>query len=283
MRISILLLFVTIACKRESNEINYPKPYPEDKPRVFRKGLVSRGPDSLDFNAAFSPDGAKFLFSRSQGGKYIIMESQFNEKEWTAPVISPLFDTVYSNTDPFFTADGSIYFISNRPQDAADSTDDYDIYVMHKTAKSWKDPERMEINSDSTEYYVSLSRSGNIYFASQRDGNLDLFMSVKEGEHYKNPVNLAMLNSEADEHDPFIAPDESYIIFTSSRKGGFGQADLYISRHVNSQWQKPVNMGAAINTESYEYCPNLSPDNQYLFYSSEFDVKWVSSAILEGY
>lgn len=260
--------------------INYPAPLPDTIAQTFLPGVVSS--DTLDFNAAFSPDGKTFYFSRSYNRKYIILESAYNGKEWTSPIPSPLFDSAYSNTDPFFSGEGDLYFISNRPKDATDTIKDYDIYRLPMSGNDPGNPIRLnEINSDSTEYYVSLSDNGNIYFASYRDGNLDLYMSRKTNGHYETPVNLGpTVNSGDDEHDPLIAPDESWLIFTSGRPGGSGEADLYITFNKNGQWQQPGNMGSRINTKTYEYCPNLSPDGKFLFFSSERDVKWISSKIL---
>ncbi|SJZ75377.1 WD40-like Beta Propeller Repeat [Chitinophaga eiseniae] len=260
--------------------VNYSTPLPDTIAQRFLPGIVSS--DTLDFNATFSPDGKTFYFSRSYNRKYIIFESTHNGKEWASPVPSPLFDSTYSNTDPFFSREGDLYFISNRPQDATDTIKDYDIYKLPINRNGPGKPIRLnDINSDSTEYYVSLSDNGNIYFASYRDGNLDLYMSRKKNGHYGKPVSLGpTINSSHDEHDPLIAPDESWLIFTSGRPGGFGEADLYITFNKNGQWQQPTNMGNRINTKTYEYCPNLSPDGKFLFFSSERDVKWISSQIL---
>jgi Tol biopolymer transport system component len=267
--------------KIADTEINYPGPLPDSTALVFLPGIVSK--DSLDFNAAFSPDGKTFYFSRSQNRKYIILESIFDGQKWTAPVPSPLFDTAYSNTDPFFDTEGSLYFISSRPTSKTDSIDDYDIYRIRKQGARWSEPIRLDaVNSDSTEYYVSVAANGNIYFASYRDGNLDLFISEKKGMDYYPPQHLGpLINSSSDEHDPLIAADESYLVFTSGRPGGYGEADLYISFRNNGQWGQPRNMGPKINGPTYEYCPNLSPDGRYFFFSSESDVKWISSTILQ--
>lgn len=261
--------------------VSYPTPLPDTVAQTFLPGIVSS--DTLDFNAAFSPDGKTFYFSRSYNRKYIILESTNHGKGWTTPVPSPLFDSACSNTDPFFSPDGDLYFISNRPKDATDTIDDYDIYRLPMSGGAARKPERLdEINSDSTEYYVSLSANGNIYFASYRDGNLDLYMSRKKNGHYAKPVSLGpVVNSHDDEHDPLIAPDESWLIFTSGRPGGFGEADLYITFKKNGQWQQPKNMGSRINTGTYEYCPNISPDGKFFFFSSERDVKWISSKVLQ--
>lgn len=267
----------------QSIRINYPEPIPDKTGITFLPDIVSK--EGLDFNATFSRDGKTFYFSRSDKRKYIIYESKFGGKQWEEPVPSSLFDTVYSNTDPFITPDGSIYFISNRPKDNSDKINDYDIYRLGKQNGKWAEPEYLkEINSDSTEYYVSVSDNGNIYFASYRDGNLDLYMSKKSGHHFKKPETLGtIINSGFDEHDPFIAPDESFLIFTSNRPGNMGEADLYIAHRKNNQWQEPVNMGDRINTITYDYCPNVSPDGKYFFYSSERDVKWINAEFLKNY
>ncbi len=75
---------------------------------------------------------------------------------------------------------------------------------------------------------------GNVYFSSYRDGNLDLYVSERSANGYeKKPVTLgAVVNSQYDEHDPLIAPDESFLVFPSDRPGGQGEADLYISHII---------------------------------------------------
>ena len=107
-------------------------------------------------------------------------------------------------------------------------------------------------------------------------------MSKKLAEGYDEPENLgSVINSVFDEHDPLIAPDESFLVYTSTRSDGFGEADLYISHKENDHWGNPKNMGIGINTKAYEYCPYLTPDGKYFFYSSEYEVKWVSSSVLK--
>jgi hypothetical protein len=284
--VATCLLFITcgITCCKENHapaSIAYPQPAPDSLPLVFLPGIVSG--DTLDFNSTFSVDGKTFYFSRSHNRKYVIFETIFKDNKWQEPVISPLFDTLYSNTDPFIAPDSALYFISNRPKDKNDTTADYDIYRLVKQANGYGAPEYLNgVNSDSTEYYVSVSRPGNIYFSSYRDGNLDLYMSRKTNNGYEKPVNLgSVINSPYDEHDPLIAPDESFLVFPSDRPGGLGEADLYISHNINGQWQQPVAMGNGINTKRYEYCPYLTPDGKYFFFSSEYQVKWISNDVLK--
>ena len=90
---------------------------------------------------------------------------------------------------------------------------------------------------------------------------------------------------------PFIAPDESYLIFDSYREDGYGDSDIYISyREEDGSWGMPVNLGAEINTEAWEASATVSPDNKYLFFNREMgseensniDILWVDASIIEA-
>jgi hypothetical protein len=81
----------------------------------------------------------------------------------------------------------------------------------------------------------------------------------------------------------FIVPDESYILFDSTRPGGQGgEGDLYVCfRRPDGSWSEAVNLGDAVNTNGITFCPSVSPDGQYIFYTANLDVYWVSAQILE--
>ena len=85
---------------------------------------------------------------------------------------------------------------------------------------------------------------------------------------------------------PFIAPDESYIIWGSEREGGYGSSDMYISfRQPDGSWGKAINFGDKINTDGEDGGGYVTPDGKYLFYcprcSRPFDRKWVDAQIIE--
>jgi Tol biopolymer transport system component len=84
---------------------------------------------------------------------------------------------------------------------------------------------------------------------------------------------------------PFIAPDESYLLFSSNRNTSpddFG--DLYISRRQpDGSWTDPVSLGEPVNTEMQEVFPGVSPDGKYLFFcrytpGRKNDVYWVDAS-----
>lgn len=211
--------------------------------------------------------------------------TELRDRSWSKPQPAPFNEDEYSQADPFITDDGTLYYISNRPRDDNDTLPDYDIwFVRPVNDTAWTSPTNLRaVNSDSTEYYVSLSKNGNVYFASNRSGtmgDLDIYVSEFINGKYTEPKNLGpSINSVQTEHDPMISPEETFLIFTAvDRPNSFGSADLYYSeRKDDGSWTPAVNMGKTFNTDTYEYCTYLTPDNQYLFYSSELDVKWISA------
>lgn len=289
------LLFISIlsACaathnhKQSVNAIPYPQPVPDSTAIIFLPNLVSK--DSLDFNACFSPDGKSFYFTRSMNKQSKIYVTHHNGVNWAEPLPVPLAAASYSDADPAFAPDGKLYFISNRPKDQSDTLKDYDIwFTTPRAGGGWSKPENLEsINSDSSEFYISFSENGNLYFASSRKGGYgeeDIYVSRLMNGLYTIPANLGTaVNSPRSEYDPFISAKEDLIVFASSgRDDSFGGADLYCSKPDNNKkWLQPVNLGKKINTKTREFCAYFSPDSRYFFFSSERDVKWISAQYLK--
>lgn len=280
---SILGLSV-VACHQR--QIPYPEPYPDSVATKFLPGLVSV--DSLDFNSTFSPDGQSFYFSRSNNGQWDIFVSNYQNNGWSTPIRLPFSDEKYSEADPMFSPDGKLYFISNRPVENELAKNDFDIWYVSKHGQSWSLPEnRVEVNSDSSEYYISFSRKGDLYFGSSRPGGYgsnDIYVSRLVNGKYSMPENLgANINSPESEHDPAVSDNDRLMVFKSeNRADGLGQADLYFSTFDGTKgWSPAQNLGVRINTDSYEYCPYFTPDGKYFFFSSQSDVMWIDAEALQ--
>jgi hypothetical protein len=125
-----------------------------------------------------------------------------------------------------------------------------------------------------------------MYFNCDKPGGLgqrDIYKSVFKNGEFTEPVNVgAPVSSEYNEGDVLIAPDESFLIFVSvDRPGSYGSGDLYITfRKDDGSWSDPINLGEKINTEHYDFCPVITPDGKYFFYSSNGDIYWVDAEIL---
>ena len=113
-------------------------------------------------------------------------------------------------------------------------------------------------------------------------------VSKRKNGRYSAPENLgSAVNSEKNDWDAVIAPDESFIIFSSQdRADSFGQQDLYISfRKEEGGWTVAKNMGQSVNSPSDEICPSLSLDGKHLFFTSrrrgKADIFWIDANIIE--
>lgn len=199
------------------------------------------------------------------------------EGRWTSPEVVP-FSGRFSDADPFVSPDGRrLYFVSRRPADPAGTAEkDWDIWFVERDGSRWGEPRNLgaPVNTPRPEMYVSVTRDGTVYYHSNREdsaGEMDIYRSRLVDGRHQEPENLGpMVNSAFNEWDPFVAPDESYVIFTSSgRPDDLGRGDMYISfRTKDGAWSPAKNMGRPVNSAAFDYCPTLSPDGKYLFFSS---------------
>lgn len=265
---------------------------PTNKPELFAPNLISK-PDRHEFGCAFSKNGKEFFFAEDSGEKNIIYHSKLKDGVWTEPV--KLFQNdSFSYNDPMLSPDESrLYFISNRSLDGSGSKKDIDIWYAKRIDGGWSAPINVgpTINSNLNEYYMSFTTDGTLYFASKdrvEDAPryaFDIYRSTLENGEYTTPEKLPeAINTDRYEADVFIAPDESYMIFCAIRREGLGQGDLYISfKDKAGNWTPSKNMGEGINTEKHELCPFISGDGKYLFFTSNQDIYWVSTEVIEKY
>ncbi|MCP5108170.1 MAG: hypothetical protein GY950_32585, partial [bacterium] len=243
-------------------------------PEIFAPGIVSTGKNEI--NGVFTPDGKEFYFSMFNPGKgYTIMVMKEESEGWTKPRAAP-FSGDYSEVDMFITHDGKqLFFISKRPlKKNGPPSRGYQVWMMKRRDRGWGEPEYLgpQVNPGPRQLYPTVTTDGTIYFNSgiKGYGKGDFFKSRYSDGKYTDPENLGdAVNTEYDETDAFVAPDESYVVFTSvERPDGFGSGDFYVSFRKGDAWTKAQNMGKKINTSSSEFCPMVSPDGKYFFFTS---------------
>ncbi len=261
-------------------------------PEKFAPGLVSTEENEL--NCVFTPDGSECFFAVWQAGVNTLMTIKKVNGQWTQRSVAS-FSGVYSDVDPYISSDGKrLYFSSKRPVQGSGESKDSDIWFVEKSSDNeWSNPTHLEtLNSEGKDdYYTSITQDGTVYYSifETHGSPGDIYRSRLVDGAYTRPERLEYsISTDFNDHDPFTAPDESYLIFTSDRPGGFGGADLYISfKKHDGTWTEPKNMGEKINSEAYDFTPMLSPDGQYLFFTKNpggnGDIYWVSSKIIDAY
>lgn len=250
---------------------------PGDIAKLFSPDIISTNHHERDFT--ISPSGNELFYSLvlPDYSFSTIIYLYYDGAFWSQPKVAP-FSGAYDDLEPAFSPDGKkVFFISKRPLNADDKTEDWNIWFVEKAQGGWSNPIPIgpSVNSEGNEYYPSVTNEGHLYFTAVREesyGKEDIYFSRFENGIYTEPLNVGpSINSGSNEFNAFIAPDESYLIFSSiGRDNGYGGGDLYISHRINdTTWGQAKNMGDKINSDQLDYCPFVTADGKYLFFTSQ--------------
>jgi WD40-like Beta Propeller Repeat len=91
------------------------------------------------------------------------------------------------------------------------------------------------------------------------------------GAEWSTPVNLGpVVNSDAAEANAFLSQNEHEMYFISTRTGGLGLQDIWVTRRqcLTCDWEAPTHLDAPINSVAADVAPTLSDDGKLLFLSS---------------
>ncbi|MBN2345769.1 MAG: ankyrin repeat domain-containing protein, partial [Candidatus Aminicenantes bacterium] len=260
---------------------------PAGNAELFAPGIIA-SVWGLHSTTVFSPEGSEVYWSpmitfpgeiHSRGG--LLMMKRVNNR-WTAPDWAPFSGPDHDDDVPFFSSDGKIiYFISRRPLPGETENRRERIWLAERTAGGWSEPRPLDatVNEHHMHWQFSLDREKNLYFAGQAPDSLgmgDIYMARFSGGKYEKPVNLdTPVNTAGTETSPFIAPDGSYLLYSS-------QYDIWVSfRKKEGGWSEPLKLGPEVNSPSIELCPAITADGKYLFFLSQRDGEshpyWVSA------
>ena len=274
---------------------------PGTTPVRFAPGIIST--PAVEINGAFRPDFREFFFARQMGQLFTLFRSSLDGGQWSNPQGLSIFPGGGSGVavDMAYSPDGrELYFLGRFKPGVPPMEAPLDIWVTRQRDGRWTTAEIVPapVSTDAAESYPVVVADGSLYFSSDRPGGLgrsDIYRAARRSDgRFDVPVNIgAPVNSPASDGDTFASPDERYLITTSRRDGGFGQADLYVSfRATDGRWGAPVNLGSTINTADTDFCPMVTPDGRYLFFSRRYggdswetttdaDVFWVDMAVVE--
>jgi Tol biopolymer transport system component len=275
----------------------FGQPVPGTTPAKFAPDVVST--DAIELNGAFTPDGREFLFTRQIDGIATMYRSVYENGTWSDPQPLLVFpDRAQAvAVDMSVSPDGRfLYFLGQYPSEQKPSSD---IWVSERTDGGWSTARKVPppISTSAEEVYPLVVADGSLYFSSNRGGERSQVYRAQRtpdggfDEPVKVPAPVA--NEEAGTGDTFVAPDESYLVLASRRAPSFGNGDLFVAfRTKDGGWTEPVSLGETINTAEHEFCPMVTPDGKYLFFSRRWgstwenttagDVYWVDAKVLEA-
>jgi WD40-like Beta Propeller Repeat len=212
---------------------------------------------------------------------------------WSAPVnLGLVINSTFNDQQPAISKDGrSLYFTSNRP-----GLGGFDMYVSQRSNvhDPWGPPVNLgaTVNSTSDEGNPAFSRDGHLlFFQSKRPGGLgliDIWVTRRNHTHddfdWQLPVNLGSgVNSDADDNGPsYFENDENgdndkgdndeagapQLYFGSSRSGGLGLADIYVSEPTAAGCFGPAVLVTELSSPMLENDPSIRHDGLEIFFQS---------------
>ena len=293
-----LYLLVRAAARPQSLDASGPylgQAPPGTRAERFAPGILPR---DLHSTPAFSPDGQWVYWKAMDGpGSNRLAYSHQRDGRWTAPRAVSLGLFTFGADDPELSSDGgTLYFTSWRPRWRRPLAHRERIWQVSHPTRPWSRPRPLSdaVNAMDLHWQFSMAENGALYFAA----NGDLYRApLVDGKH-GTPQRLGpAVNSAGREGTPFVAPDESYLLFSSNGQAeSLGTEDLYVSfvqvdgagsptgAWSNGSWSAAVNLGPAVNSAATELCPRVSPDGRTLFFlssrSGTYDAYWIDAQII---
>ncbi len=131
------------------------------------------------------------------------------------------------------------------------------------------------INNFFAQSHPVLTADGKtLYFTTlngmSRTDDENIVVSTWVNNAWSEPVSISdNINTKGNEGTCSISMDGNSLVFVGCGKAdGLGSCDIYISYRVNGIWSKPVNLGPAINSPSWDSHPSLSADGRTLYFVS---------------
>jgi len=134
------------------------------------------------------------------------------------------------------------------------------------------------VNSAAEDGGPALSTDGlTLVFHSDRPGGFgvrDLWMCIRAfpEDKFGQPVNLGpIVNSADDDWCPALSSDGLTLYFQSTRDGGLGGHDLWMSTRASPEepFGAPVNLGPTVNSSGGDAAPAVSSDALTIVFHSD--------------
>ena len=242
-------------------------------PEAFAPNIITT--KYWEYGGVFTPDLNEFYFIRENAEKekqeFVVLKKIRNQ--WQESVIS------HRVGQPNISPDGKTMHLGKR--------------YKERTETGWSDVKNLGSHfEDLPIMRLTASAKGTYFFDEfKKDFTGDIrYSRLVDGKHEEPKLLSKKINTGKSFH-PFIASDESYLIFDGEREGGYGDSDIYISfKQKDDSWGDVINLGDEINTETWEAGASVTPDGKYIFFNRNMgsdnyenvDIFWVDAQIIEN-
>lgn len=236
---------------------------------VFAPGIVST--DAWELEGVFGPDMKEFYFTTDEGyEKNTVVGLKYENNQWEK------FIEFARTGEVVISADGNRMHMAKG--------------YRERTPDGWSEVKSLGPMFDRDDWGImrlSASKQGTYVFDDYKNNDVIRISRIVDGKR-QEPIKLGpIVNSGGFTAHPYIAHDESYLIWDSKRAEGFGDSDLYISfRQKDGTWGSAINMGDKVNTDEWEAYATVTPDEKYITFNrridgDNIDIYWVDAKIIE--
>jgi outer membrane protein OmpA-like peptidoglycan-associated protein len=180
-------------------------------------------------------------------------------------------NTKYNEYLPSLTADEKYLVYTKRFQGQEDL-----FFSIKDSTGLWSEGQPLEFNTPDNEGAQTISADGKliVFTACNRKdgfGGCDLYFTERIQNEWTVPKNMGKpINSSAWESQPSLSANGTALYFASTRPGGFGGSDIWVSyRQNNRSWSTPIPLDSTINTTSDDQSPFIHADNKTLYFMSK--------------
>jgi hypothetical protein len=250
----------------------------------------------LDAGAWVSADGLSVFFGRwanwSASPEAFLATRPTEQDRWGdavslgawGPACALLFLRSVGSAPGVTTADGLEAYFAFTESEQPGGYGHYDLWATKRqtTNADWGALANLGplVNSSADETMPTVSADGlELHFSEYTVprpggyGNSDIWVTKRATRNapWTAPVNLGpVVNSASYDSRPRLSADGLSLFFDSQRPGGYGQADLYVTKRASatSPWGLAVNLGPVVNSPAFEECAFPSADGTTLYWDS---------------
>jgi hypothetical protein len=242
-----------------------------DTTALFAHGVISTGDV---FGATFTPDGRTVFFTKAtpDRARMQIMRSEWRGLSWSTPRRAD-FSTGPRDSDPHVSGDGTtLYFTAPRQRRALATDVESDLDTWRVELDGVSEPTRVAslANSNADETSPSLTYALTLFFAAAPRGDTTASAEIRylSRQLRSTPATIALGRDVHHPATPYVNRGGRVLIIAARGADNRGRTDLYVLvQRGDGRWSAPRNLGREVNSTDAEFAPQLSPDEQFLFFS----------------
>jgi hypothetical protein len=200
--------------------------------------------------------------------------------EWFDPIPLPYqINTAGAEDSAFILPDGNTLYFFFTPDVSVPVEEQVldgvtGIYVSEQQNGSWGTPKRVLLQEPGKLALdgAECIQGSTMWFVSAREGftGLHWFTAELLDEEWTDWEN-ADFDPSYEVGELHITADMSTLYFHSSRHGGKGGLDIWVSQKVNNEWLEPENV-VIVNSAGNEGWPFVTQDGNELWFSRDYGV-----------